>query len=123
MHTVRKSKKGMTLIEVMLALSILLIVIIGTSFICAYGRGQISLRENYRSAIQLAAQKLEQLKANDYENIQVGETAENLSVGRFSCALSTLTEDCGSYKNITAVVRWTQRGKQRDVSLVTFIAP
>ncbi len=123
MPDVSKSKKGMSLIEVMLALLVLLIVIIGNSLLFGYGRGQISLCENRRSAVQLAAQKLEQLKADDYYNIQEGKTDENLSVGGLSCSLSTLTEDSGLYKNIRVVVRWTQGGKQHNVRLVTFIAP
>ena len=54
MLTAGKLKKGMNLIEVMLALLIFLIVILGNSYLTAYGKGQISLRENYRSALQLA---------------------------------------------------------------------
>jgi len=123
MLTAVSLKKGMSLIEVMLALVALLIVIIGTSFLLAYGRGQISLRKNYRSAVHLAAQKLEQLKADDYYDIVEGETDENLSLGNLSYTLSTVTEDQGLYKNVTAVVSWTQGGNQHDVSLITSIAP
>ena len=123
MLTAAKLKKGMTLIEVMLAIVTLLIVIIGTSFLLAYGKGQISLRKNYRSAVNLAAQKLEQLKADDYYDMEEGETDENLSVGNLSYTLSTVTEDQGLYKNVTAVVSWIQGWNQHDVSLVTSIAP
>ena len=123
MLTAVKLKKGMSLIEVMLALLILLIVIIGSSFLFAYGKGQISLRANYRSAIQLAAQKLEQIKAVDYYNILEGETNEQLSVGSLPCTLSTQTLNRGSYKNVRTIVHWTQMGKMHNVSLVTFIVP
>ncbi len=123
MLTDGKLKKGMSLIEVMFALLILLIVITGSSFLFAYGKGQISLRENYRSALQLAAQKLEQVKADDYDNIQEGETDENLSMGNFPCTVRTQTLDRGSYKNVQAIVHWTQMGKMHNVSLVTFIVP
>ena len=118
-----KFKKGMSLIEVMFALLILLIVIIGNSYLFAYGKGQISLRENYRSALQLACQKLEQIKANDYYNIEEGEFSEKLSVGKLNCTLSTLTLDRGSYKNVRTVVCWTQGGTPHNVSLVTLIVP
>jgi prepilin-type N-terminal cleavage/methylation domain-containing protein len=123
MLTVQKLKKGMSLIEVMFALLILLIVILGNSYVTAYGKGQISLRENYRSALQLACQKLEQIKADDYYNIQEGEMDEQLSVGNLSCTLSTQIQDSNSYKNVMTIVCWTQMGKQRDVRLVTSIAP
>lgn len=124
MHIGGKSKKGMTLIEVMLSLLILLIVVMGSSFLFAYGRGQISLRENYRLALQLASQKLEQLKADDYSNIEEGELSEKLSVGNLkNCTLSTLTLDRGSYKNVRTVVCWEQGGTKHNVSLVTLIVP
>lgn len=119
----QKSKRGMTLIEVMFALLILLIVITGSSFLFAYGRGQISLRENYNLALQLAAQKLEQIKADDYYNIEEGEFSEKLSVGNLDCTLSTLTLDRGSYKNVRTIVCWTQGGTNHNVSLVTLIVP
>ena len=123
MLTVQKLKKGMSLIEVMFALLILLIVILGNSYLTAYGKGQISLRENYHSALQLACQKLEKIKADDYYNIQEGETNENLSLGSLPCTVNTQIQDSNSYKNVTTIVRWTQMGKQRDVRLVTSIAP
>jgi len=116
-------KKGMTLIEVMFAITIILIVILGNSYLTAYGKGQISLRENYRSALQLACQKLEQIKADDYYNIEEGEFSEDLSVGNLNCTLSTLTTDCNSYKNVRTVVSWTKGGTPYNVSLVTLIVP
>ncbi len=123
MLTAGNLKKGMTLIEVMFALLIFLIVILGNSYLTAYGKGQISLRENYRSALQLACQKLEQIKADDYYNIEEGEFSEELSVGNLNCTLSTLTLDCGSYKNVRTVVCWTKGGTPYNVSLVTLIVP
>jgi len=123
MQNKRKLKKGMSIIEVVFALLILLIVIIGSSHLFAYGKGQISLRENYRSALQLASQKLEQIKADDYYNVQEGEMNENLSIGNLACTISTEILDLGSYKNVLTVVCWMQMGKQHDVSLVTLIVP
>ncbi len=123
MLTAGKLKKGTSLIEVMFASLILLIVITGNSYLTVYGKGQISLRENYRSALQLATQKLEQVKADDYYNIQEGETKENFSLGSLPCTVSTQIQDSNSYKNVMTIVCWTQMGKQCDVSLVTSIAP
>jgi Tfp pilus assembly protein PilV len=123
MLTSGKLKKGMSLIEVMFAFLILLIVILGNSYLTAYSKGQISLRENYRSALQLACQKLEQIKGDDYYNIQEGETNENFSIGNFPCTVSTQIQDSNSYKNVRTVVCWTQGGTPHNVSLVTFIAP
>jgi len=74
MVTIGKSKKGVALVEVIVAILIFAIVIIGGSFLFASGRNQINLRERYRVAVQLAAGKLEELKAGNYYDIEEGQT-------------------------------------------------
>ncbi|MCK4785074.1 MAG: prepilin-type N-terminal cleavage/methylation domain-containing protein [Desulfobacteraceae bacterium] len=123
MPTVLKSKKGTSLVEVLVAVLIFAIVIIGGSLLFASGRSWIDLREHHRAAIQLAAQKLEKLKAGSYYDIKEGETKEDLSFGDFSYGRGTVIEDTGLYKEVTVTVFWEQMGKEHNVSLFTFIAP
>ena len=118
-----KSAAAVTLIEVMVAVLILTIVIIGSSFLFVTGRSQISRWERCRIATQLAAQKLEELKADDYYSIVVGDTEESLSLENVSYSRSIHTEDAGSYKEVTVTVSWGPIGSEHNVSLVTFIAP
>lgn len=115
----------MSLIESMVAILILAIVVIGGSSFFVYGRSWISLQGRYRAAIQLAAQKLEQLKADNYYEIEEGETQESVSLGDSSCirSVQTETKDGGLYKKLQVTVRWNQMGKERNVSLVSYIAP
>ena len=123
MPNILKSKKGTSLIEVMVAIFILTIVIVGGSFSYVYGRRQIDLRKHYRAAGQLAAQKLEELKADNYYDIEAGETQEDIYLEDLSYNRAIKTEDLDLYKKVYVDVYWQERGKQHNVSLTTFIAP
>ena len=76
----KKSRNGISLIEVMLASSILIIVVFGGASLFAYGAGQISQSKHSRVAVELASQKLERLRADNNISIEipVGETIENI---------------------------------------------
>lgn len=118
-----KPKRGMSLVEVVVAMLIFSVLIIGGHHHFTYGRGQIALRRNYRAALQLAAQKMEELKAGNYDNITEGITEETLTLGEHSCSRSTDANDAGLYKQINVTVNWNQMGKEHNMSLDTFIAP
>jgi len=119
----RKSKKGISLVEVMAAVLISTIVIIGSSFFFVASRNQLNLQEQYRAASGLASQELEELKAGSYDDIATSEAEESLSLEKTSYSRSIDTEDLGSYKKVTVTVNWGAGGKQRNVSLATLIAP
>lgn len=123
MLTITKLKKGTSFVEVIIAVLIFAIAILGGYFLCFYSRSQINLQERYRVAAHLAVQKLEELKAGNYHEIATGETEEDLSLENLSYSCSVGTEDAGLYKKVTVTVHWKQMGKWRDVSLATFIAP
>ena len=64
-----RSEDGFSLIEVSIALVILVIVILGGGLYFFYGRLGIN-REGYRrAALELASQRLEEVKAADYSEI------------------------------------------------------
>lgn len=119
--TVRKSQKGIGLIEVMLAISILVIIVLGGASLFAYGAGQISESKHSRVAVQLANQKLEQLRADNNISIEIpnGETKVNIPLGDLSYEQTTVTEDLGSYKKVEVTVSWAQMEKQRNVNMAT----
>lgn len=121
--TLKKLKKGTALVEVMIAVVILVIVILGGSYFFVYGRSQIDLQKHYRVATHLAAQKLEELKADSYNNIAAGYTTETLSLENLSYSRTLTTADVGLYKAVEVTVNWQQLGRQHSVSLDTFIAP
>jgi len=123
MTITRKSKKGTSLVEVMVAALILAIVMLGGSFFYVASTNQINLREQYRAASRLAGQKLEELKAGNYDAIATGEVTESISLENSTYSRSAVTEDLGSYKKVVVTVNWGPVGMERNVSLVTLIAP
>jgi len=123
MTIVRKSKKGTSLVEVMVAALILAIVILGGSYFYVGSTNQINLREQYRAASRLAGQKLEELKASNYDAVTIGELKDSLTLENSTYSRSVVTEDVGLYKKVVVTVNWGPVGMERNVSLVTLIAP
>ena len=121
--TIQKSKMGTSLVEVMIAVLISIIVILGGSFFYVASTNQINLREQYRAASRLAGQKLEELKAGDFDAIATGEVTDSLSLDDSSYSRSTVAEDFGLYKKVTVTVNWGPVGREHNASLVTLIAP
>ncbi len=123
MPNVLKSKKGTSLVEVMVAVFISAIVILGGSFFYVASTSQIHLRKQYRAACRLAEQKLEELKAGNYDAITIGEAKDSLSLEESSSySRSVVTEDIGLYKQVRVTVNWGPVGKEHNVSLVTLVA-
>jgi len=123
MSIVQKSKKGTSLVEVMVAVLISTIVMLGGSFFYVASTNQINIREQYRAASRLAGQKLEELKAGSYSDIATSETKESLFLENSSYSRTIVTEDLGLYKKVVVTVNWGPAGMGRNVSLVTLIAP
>lgn len=123
MTIIRKSKKGTSLVEVITAALILVIVMLGGSFFYVASTNQINLREQYRAASRLAGQKLEELKADNYNDVTIGELKDSLTLENSTYSRSVVTEDLGLYKKAVVTVNWGPVGLGRNVSLVTLIAP
>lgn len=120
---VRKSIKGVSLVEVMVAVLISSIVMLGGSFFFVASTGQINLREQYRAASRLASQKLEEVKAVDYDTVTEGEVTDSVTLESSSYNRSVVTKDLGSLKEISVTINWGTEDQQHNINLVTFIAP
>ena len=123
MPRISNHPKGSSLIEVMVAVVICLIVIMGGFSLFVYGRKQIDIQGNGRVAVHLAAQKLEELKAGPYNNVTEGQTTERISLERAYYDRTVQTEDLGQYKQITVSVNWLRSNQNHDISLTTLVAP
>lgn len=66
------SKSGTTLIELMIALIIIALIIIGGGMFFFYGRVNIIREAHRRAALLVASQRLEELKAAEYDKISPG---------------------------------------------------
>ena len=120
---IRKSKKGVSLIEVMIAVLISAIVMLGGSLFFVSSTNQINLREQYRVASRLASQGLEEVKAVDYDTVVEGEVQDSVTLKSSSYNRSVVTKDLGLYKEVTVNVNWGTGVKVNNINLVTFIAP
>ncbi len=119
------SPAGFSLIELTIAILVLTIVIAGGSYLFVGGRSRINQQKHYRAATLLAAQKLEELKAeaaDNYDNI-VSKADQPKVLEGVSYNISTGVVDVGLYKNVIVTVNWQQTGTVYNVSLITFIAP
>ena len=107
----------------MLAVSVLAIVVLGTAFFSFHTSGQVGLGKQHRAALELASQKLEQLRADNEIGIAItdGETSEEVTSGDLSYTRTTVVEDSGLTKEVTVTVSWSRMGKDRDVSLVSLL--
>ena len=66
---IRGNNRGTTLVEVMIALLIIALVILGGGMFFFYGRLNIVRESHRRAALLVASQRLETLKAADWDNI------------------------------------------------------
>ncbi len=125
MLTTIKSKKGTSLVEVMVAVFVFAIVVLACPFMFAFGRGEIKRQESHRIAVELAAQKLEELRACNYNDIEQGDSNSVLSLNDLSYSRTTgiVTENGGLCKRANVTVRWGPTGTEHSVILTTIIAP
>jgi Tfp pilus assembly protein PilV len=116
-------RTGTSLVEVMAAVAIFLIAVVGSSFLFVTGRAQLRQMEMRRIGMQLAASRLEQLKSGSYASIPAEDTVEQVSYGGSSYTRTTLATDYGKgQKQVLVRVVWGQEHSQHDVSLSTVIA-
>jgi type II secretory pathway pseudopilin PulG len=123
---------GSTLIEVMLAIAILIIAVFGTSSTFVTGRKYIVSQQHYQAAAHLASQKIEEIKAKAYTD--VNEMVSDEQVSMYDCTYSrntqiqltaTPTADVPKpCKKVTVTIGWTgSAGDAHQVKLVTYIGP
>jgi Tfp pilus assembly protein PilV len=124
--------RGSTIIEVMLAVLIMVIAVIGVSSSFVSGRRFVVDQRYYQAAAQLASQKLEELKAAGYDNINTGQEEEELTVGqqpylrRTQIVLTaTPTTDVPKpCKKAAVTIQWTLYGLDvHEATLITYIGP
>jgi type II secretory pathway pseudopilin PulG len=124
MIVVLKSRKAMTLVEVMIAVLVLVIMILGSVFLFAYGSGHITQSKNFRVATELASQKLELFRAinnyGDINNVQADEviTMSDATFNRRT-EVTDVPEVDPLYKKVKVTVQWSTGGRAREVELNT----
>lgn len=116
-------KKGFTLIEILVSLVIFLIIMAAGLSFFFYGKTDINLSGHYRQAGELASQKLEEIRALPYNEIEnsyeQGIVMEDISFNRITSVTQRADLDM---KEIEAKVRWQEKGINREVKLKTIIS-
>jgi Tfp pilus assembly protein PilV len=148
---IRGNNRGTSLIEVMIAILLIALVILGGGMFFFYGRVNIVREAHRRAALLVASQRLEALKAADWDLIahnplsyqpyyithssdwalNLSETKETVTVDNLSDA-QMLTEaqymdddgmnDSYDYLKITVRVEWSDPATNR-VSLTSLVGP
>jgi len=118
----RNMKQGFTLIELLIAIiltagGLMVLMQVMSVGICADANLEYRL-----TALNLANEKLEELKDVDYSSVT---SATESSISGFSFVddrIVTVSEINTDLKDVQVEVRWTQKGGQQSVNLRTYIA-
>jgi Tfp pilus assembly protein PilV len=125
-------RHGTSLVEVMLAILILIIAVIGVSSTYVSGRRELVKQRYYQAAAQLASQSIEELKATGYAGISEGQEEEEFTVNGLTYVRNTQTELTATpstelpkpCKKVTVTITWScTGGDQHEARLVTYIGP
>jgi prepilin-type N-terminal cleavage/methylation domain-containing protein len=122
--------KAFTLVEIIVAM-LILGLIVGGMFAVFVGGKKIVIRAGHKTeAINLARQRMEELKSRAYASVDESPAPNPESIS-FSSGISAerrwTVDDTifgGQAKQVTVTVTWTEAGstKQREEEIVTLIA-
>jgi prepilin-type N-terminal cleavage/methylation domain-containing protein len=118
----RNMKQGFTLIELLIAIVLAASGLMAMMHIMSIAVFADSDLEYSLTALNLANEKLEELKDNDYSAVT---SATESSIPGFSFIddrVLTVSEVDTDLKDVQVEVRWTQKGGQQSVNLRTYIA-
>ena len=115
-----KNKKGFTLLEVLIS-----IIILSVALLALAGLQIISVRGNsfggtMTEAITLARDKIEDLKRDDWDNVNAGDYNDTPVVRGISYARNWVVQMVGQTKEVTVTVSWDSGNHQ--ISLATILA-
>ena len=121
---------GFTLIEALLAMSLLSIALFGMFSLLHSVMWYNEFAETVTTSATLAQDKMEALKNTDYASITVGTTTEagmdvngTADAGGIYSRTTTVTIDptYSNIKRVTVDVSWSWKGNQKDVTLRTML--
>ena len=115
-----RDQKGFTLLEVLISiiiLSVALLALAGLQIISIQGN---SFGGNMTVAITLARDKIEDLKRDDWDNVNAGDYNDKPVVRGISYDRDWVVQMVGQNKEVTVTVSWDNRN--HGVSLATSLA-
>ena len=114
------NNKGFTLVEIMIAIFILVIALLGLISVTVMVIKGNSFSKTMTTATTLAKDKMEQLKNTGYDSSPGGpETAESIYTRTWTV---TPNDPAPNMKKIVVTVTWDWQGTTRNVTLMTIVA-
>ncbi len=122
----RPRRRGMTLVEVMMALVILTITSVGSGAFFYQAFGMIETYRSKRLALDIASARLDRLQSAGTNYADVADTSETgLTIGQWPATLSTqVTERFDAparYKEVKVTVSWIKDQQNHQVSLESIV--
>jgi type IV pilus assembly protein PilV len=114
--------KGFTLIELLIAIVLIVVGLVALMGAMSAGICADAALEYRLTALNLANEKLEELKDSDYSLVT---SATESSISGFSWVddrIVTVSEVDTGLKDVQVEVRWTQKSSTQSVAVETYIA-
>lgn len=122
----QRRQAGASLVEVMVALVILGMALLGTGGFFVYAFGQMAELKIRRVALEMASAELDRMLAADYSDVVSG-TQTNIALAGYTATVDTAATEksAGSpthyYKEVVVTVSWQKQGRPFSVVLSTFV--
>jgi len=117
--------KGFTLIELLIAIVLIVVGLVALMGIMSVGICADANLEYRLTALNLANEKIEELKDTAFGSICAGtETGSAIGFDWVDQRTVSIDEPYGAnlLKDVTVTVQWTQKGSTQSVAVETFIA-
>ncbi len=130
-----KDERGLSLLEVLIAMLFLAGAMVGFSAFLPRGRGVISHASSDRLAVEFAAGKLEEKTAAGFDNIPLGNgspvtvtidshgtpsTADDL-IGQYQMDVAASPVYSNKIKEVTVTLQYSVNGTPKEVRLAKFV--
>lgn len=117
-----KIKSGFTLLEVVLALVVLAVAVVGTSGFFYANRRNLHNARVQRQATWAAVERMEEYRGTPYPDLEDGKYEDAVELGDITAqrtaTVETVNEGAVTYKQLTVEVNW---GDQ-TLALATYIS-
>lgn len=115
----QNSPRGFTLLEVLIAIVVLSIALLGMASLTGSIISYNQFADNVTTATTLAQDKMEELKNTGYSSITSSSDTDSIYTRTW-----TVTNDtpATNMKTVEVKVEWTWKGQTRDVVLKTIVA-
>jgi type IV pilus assembly protein PilV len=111
-----RNNKGFTLIEIMVAIFILVVALLGVAGVTVSVINGNAFSKDITSATTLAQDKIEELKDTAYGSIVSGSDTSSIYTRTW-----TVTSPITDSKTIVVVVSWSRGGNTRNVTLRSIV--